>query len=32
MMQRNIYRSFYLGIVFLVLAVIAIGNANYYQR
>ena len=32
MMQRNIYRSFYLGIVFLVLAVIAIGTANYYQQ
>jgi L-rhamnose-H+ transport protein len=31
-MQRSIYRSFYLGISLLVLAVIAIGTANYYQR
>jgi L-rhamnose-H+ transport protein len=32
MMQRSIYRSFYLGIFLLVVAVIAIGTANYYQR
>jgi hypothetical protein len=32
LMERNIYRSFYLGIVLLVLAVITIGTANYYQR
>ena len=32
MMQRSIYRSFYLGISLLVLAVIAIGAANYYQH
>ena len=32
MMQRAIYRSFYLGIFLLVVAVIAIGTANYYQR
>jgi L-rhamnose-H+ transport protein len=31
LMQRNTYRSFYLGIAFLVLAVVAIGAANYYQ-
>ncbi len=32
LMERSIYRSFYLGIFLLVLAVIAIGTANYYQR
>jgi L-rhamnose-H+ transport protein len=32
MMQRSIYRSFHLGIFLLVVAVIAIGTANYYQR
>ena len=32
LMERSIYRSFYTGIFFLVLAVIAIGTANYYQR
>jgi len=32
MMQHNIYRSFYLGIFLLVVAVISIGAANYYQR
>jgi L-rhamnose-H+ transport protein len=31
-MKPVIYRSFYTGICFLVLAVIAIGAANYYQR
>ena len=31
MMERSIYRSFYLGIALLVIAVIAIGTANYYQ-
>jgi hypothetical protein len=31
MMERYIYRSFYLGIALLVVAVIAIGAANYYQ-
>ena len=31
LMQRSIYRSFYLGISLLMLAVIAIGAANYYQ-
>jgi hypothetical protein len=32
MMQRSIYRSFCLGIFLLVVAVVAIGTANYYQR
>jgi L-rhamnose-H+ transport protein len=32
MMQRSIYRSFYLGIFLLAVAVVAIGTANYYQR
>jgi L-rhamnose-H+ transport protein len=31
LMQRSIYRSFFLGIGLLVLAVLAIGAANYYQ-
>jgi L-rhamnose-H+ transport protein len=32
LMQRNTYRSFYIGITCLVLSVIAVGAANYYQR
>jgi L-rhamnose-H+ transport protein len=32
LMQRNIYRLFYIGITCLVFAVVAVGAANYYQR
>ena len=31
LMERSIYRSFFLGVCLLVLAVLAVGAANYYQ-